>query len=188
MLGRWRQRRVETGRESQRLYGSLVVEARTLYYSRAGAVAWSLPIDSLVLIGEHTTDHGPWLADYFYVFIGGTRFNGYEAPMYANPEVLGELGPVLESTLVSGLANRTDFASRVIWPPQIADQPLLVYRPSPRGGFWGSLVDRIVPRVSSTFGLDGRRYSGHTGRRHHRTRLRPRDVRRDLHPPDGFGV
>ena len=161
MLRRWRQRRferrvrsldpAEVRHESQRLHGSLTIQGGTLYYSHAGAEVWSLPVDSLVLIGEHTTDHGPWFADYFYVFVGGVPLCRYEAPMYANPEILRDLSSMLASTLVPGLANRTDFASRVIWPPQLAEQPLFEYQPSPRGGLWGLVADRVAPLIASTW-------------------------------------
>src|SRR5258705_1180436 len=123
MLRSWRQRRFEkrlrtldpneVRGESQRLHGSLTIQGGTLYFARAGAEIWSLSIASLLLIGEHTTDHGPWLADYFYVFVAGVPPCHYEAPMYANPEILRDLGSILGSTLVPGLNNRTDFASRV---------------------------------------------------------------------------
>jgi hypothetical protein len=71
--------------------------------------------------------------------------------MYANPEILRDLGSMLGSTLVPGLNNRTDFASRVIWPPQLAEQPLFEYRPSPRGGLWGLVADRVSPLIASTW-------------------------------------
>ena len=168
MLRSWRQRRFEkklgsldpaaVRRESERLHGSLAIQGGTLYYSHSGAEVWSLPVGSLVLIGEHTTDRGPWFPDYSYVFIGGLPPRDYEAPMYANPEILRDLGSVLGATLVPGLADRTDFASRVIWPPQLAEQPLLQYCRRPRGGIWGLVADRVAPLIASSWSPSVRAY------------------------------
>jgi hypothetical protein len=167
MLGSWRKKRFEQSlrqmdptevrRESERLHGSLSIQGATLYYSYAGAEVWSLPVDSLILVGERTTDHGPFQPDYFYVFLGGVPVSHYEAPMYANPGLLEDLGRLLGAELVPGLNNRTDFASRVIWPEVLADKPLLEFKPAPRGGLLGRIVDRFVPLVASEWSLDVRR-------------------------------
>jgi len=167
MLGRWRQKRfeqrlrqmdpAEVRRESERLHGSLVVQGAMLYWSYAGSEVWSLPVDSLLLVGERTTDHGPSQPDYFYVFLGGEPVSHYEAPMYANPGLLEDLGRLLNAELVPSLNNRTDFACRIIWPDLLADRPLLEFKPAPRSGLLGRIIGRFVPLVASEWSPDVRR-------------------------------
>lgn len=120
-------------------------------YALDGVDVWSLPVASLVLVGERTTDQGPGIDDYFFVFVGGEPLITVEAPMYAGPNVLEALSPLLACDLAPALANRTDFTSRVIWPAELAGQPLHDYRPSPREGLLGRLLDRVVPRISWTY-------------------------------------
>jgi hypothetical protein len=93
----------------------LEIDGGIIRYARDGVEVWSLPVASLVLVGERTTDQGPGLDDYFFVFVGG-------APL-----------------------------SRVIWPAELAGQPLHDYRPAPRAGVLGRLLDRVVPRISWTY-------------------------------------
>jgi len=120
-------------------------------YARDGVEVWSLSVASLVLVGERTTDQGPGIDDYFFVFVGGEPLMTVEAPMYAGPDVLQALSPLLGCDLAPALANRTDFTSRVIWPAELAGQPLHDYRPMPRTGVLGRLLDRVVPRISWTY-------------------------------------
>jgi hypothetical protein len=157
MLRDWRQRRLARGlskldpskvrQESQRLHGTLAIRDGTLAYSHDGAEVWSVPVGSISLIGEYTTPGGPFCPDYFFVFVARKPLTTYEAPMYANPAILRDLGATLRSELLPGLNNRTDNASRVIWPPQLAEQPLLEYRPAPRSGFLGRVTDRFAPLI-----------------------------------------
>jgi hypothetical protein len=47
-----------------RIEGSAVV-----YASDSGGHSWSVPIDTIILIAEYTTDEGPWFDDYFVTFV-----------------------------------------------------------------------------------------------------------------------
>lgn len=128
--------------------GTLELVGETIRYARDGVEVWSLPVASVVLVGERTTDHGPGVDDYFFVFVGGDPLVTVEAPMYAGPDILLALSPLLRCDLAPALANRADFASRVIWPVELAGEPLHDYRPLPRTGVLGRLLDRVVPRIS----------------------------------------
>lgn len=70
--------------------------------------------------------------------------------MYANPGFIEEIGKSLESRIEAGLVNRTDFASRIIWPKELEGKPLFVYSTATRGnGLWNRLKDHCFPLVHS---------------------------------------
>jgi hypothetical protein len=131
-------------------FGSLIIQGATLHFVLKGAEIWSLPVDSLVLIGEHTNENGPFACDYFLVFSGGFPLVSFEAPMYAGPEVLAQLSTLLGADLQPGLVNSARFKSRVIWPQPLADQPLFEYRPVNRTGI-ARVFDRLLPLVGHDY-------------------------------------
>lgn len=93
----------------------------------AGRLIWSLHMSDVGVIGEYTTDNGPWLDDRFVVFV---RRNGtwFEAPVHAGfEEFLERLSAHLGCPVASALVNKTDFTSRVMWPPVLAGRPLLSF-------------------------------------------------------------
>jgi hypothetical protein len=117
--------------------GRLTVGVHRIYYD-CGRQSWSIPISDLLILGEYTNNHGPLSDDWFYVFITAPEREWYEASAYADgTEIfLTKLASVLHvEKLELGLANSTDWASRIIYPPNLADQELLTIKrvPSPGG-------------------------------------------------------
>jgi hypothetical protein len=92
--------------------------------------AWDVPVDQVRVIGEATTDIGPFADDYWLYF--ATRADlWYEASFYAagRDVFLKALSEQLGDKLVLGLCNSTNFASRVLWPPHLVGKPMFVYTP-----------------------------------------------------------
>ena len=132
--------------------GVLRVADGMLRYSCDGQDRWSLRVDAIRLIGEHTTDHGPFADDYFLVFVAGAPPERYSAPMYAQTTLITELSVYLGAQLELGLANRTDFASRVAWPEKMQDKALLTHEPIRRGtGPVNRVRDWLMPLVAEDF-------------------------------------
>jgi hypothetical protein len=132
--------------------GLLNLTEGILSYSIDGKEVWSLQVEDLRLIGEHTTDHGPFVDDYFLMFVAGDPARVCTAPMYAGPSLFTELSAYMGADLVCGLAHRTDFASRVVWPVEMEGRPLLSHAPVRRGrGLLNRLMDRLFPLVSEEF-------------------------------------
>ncbi len=103
----------------------LAVKDETLKYT-IGDAGWSLPLADIVCIAEYTTDAGPFADDYFLVF--GTRSDAwYEASVYCEgrDEVLTILSRYMGHPMQFGLCNSADYASRIIWPVELTDQPLI---------------------------------------------------------------
>jgi len=94
--------------------------------------SWSLPVADLRVLGEHTTDHGPWIDDWFMVFVTSSDGSWHEASVYAdgNEEFRAQLARLLKvDSLHSDLAGSTEFASRVIWPQSLHGRPMFQLTP-----------------------------------------------------------
>ncbi len=93
-------------------------------------IEWELKVSEIRVIGECTTPQGPFDDDYFLVFVTGPdRF--FRAPVSCldSEQTLNRLLKNLDGSHIQfGLANITQLASRVIWPPSLADQELFEFR------------------------------------------------------------
>jgi hypothetical protein len=145
----------QAGREMLRL------DCGELRYESRGAIVWRFQIADLRLIGEWTTDHGPWVEDYFYGFAAGHPARWYEAPMGANPEIIAQLAQKLSEPLRLGLIRSTEHKSRVIWPSMVEGRDLFSYSPAARpGGVLNRLKDSLLPMINSDLARDVREYLG----------------------------
>lgn len=90
-----------------------------------------MPIHAVLLIAEYTTDEGP-CDDYFlnfWTFENG-EFLVYSISFYVDGrDVTFEgLAQKLRAELQFGLTGSTGWASRVMWPPELADHPYYTFR------------------------------------------------------------
>lgn len=105
----------------------------------SGSTRWTLPIETLVLISEYTTNEGPSIDDYFLVFVTVEEGQFYfsTCSFYADgrDEVVSTLGERLGSPIELGLANSTDWKSRVLWPPELAGKEYFTFKEVPAETF-----------------------------------------------------
>jgi hypothetical protein len=105
-----------------------------------------LDLADLRLVGEWTDGSGP-ADDWFYVFAGDDPSRLFEAPVYAGVDLVAALSRELGEALEVGLAHSTEWASRVIWPAELAGRPLFHESVEPRAAGWfSSILDRLAPR------------------------------------------
>ncbi len=108
--------------------GTLRFDGRLITYESRHLGSFSLPMADVAVIGEYTTQDGPFFDDWFLVFV---RRDGewFEASMYGEgpEEVRDGLSKSLRAEIHLGLAASTDFASRVLWPPGLLGQPLFEF-------------------------------------------------------------
>jgi len=85
---------------------------------------WRIGINNIVLIAEYTTDEGPWLDDHFLVFVSAAdnSLNIAAASFYSDgrDDTLKVLALHLGSAIELSLLGSTTWASRVVWPPELA--------------------------------------------------------------------
>lgn len=117
--------------------------------SDSGHPGWAIRIGDIVLMAEYTTDQGP-ADDYFLVFV--TREDG---ELFYSSVTLSATGinPVLEElekhfgcSLELKLASVTKWASRVLWPPQLAGSEYLEAEEVPQPEGWR---ERLLRKVRS---------------------------------------
>jgi hypothetical protein len=133
----------------------LEIDGIHLRYLRGPEQLWKLAIDELLLVAEYSTDQGPLLEDYFFVFAVGRPPAFFEAPVGANPRIMTALSDRLGHSLSSGLANSTQWKSRVIWPPQLEGRELFIRTAQPRSaGVLNELKDKLLPRFRAELASD----------------------------------
>jgi hypothetical protein len=109
---------------------------------------WEFPLSTIKLVGEYTTDEGPFYCDYFYVLVAGNPLRMYRLPLDGNKPVgffafMSGLKSSLPGRFEQRLIGSTDFADHVMWPPQLVGETLLDSFFVPRQGMLGRLWDRV---------------------------------------------
>ena len=92
-----------------------------------GEIVWDIPIDTLILIAEYTTNEGPMRDDYFLVFWGFEQGQLFEmkCSFYAVNAIdtMGALLTKLNAGTSLGLASSIEWDSRTLWPLTLAEKP-----------------------------------------------------------------
>jgi hypothetical protein len=129
------------------------LEGDSINYQIGGTLCWTLPIGDLEVLGEYTDPNGPYVDDYFFVFVVRPKHLWNESSFYATgrDEFLQELGKVLGSEPTCGLVSSTDYRSRVMWPPEIAGIQLFDFVPVESKGIWERLKRKLMPEYEFVF-------------------------------------
>ena len=98
----------------------------TIHYWSSIDPEWSLPVEQVKVIGEFTNDNGPFVDDWFLIFVTGLDPLWQQASCYAdgNRRFLKDLSATLGSELQPALYASANFASRIIWPAELSGKPL----------------------------------------------------------------
>jgi hypothetical protein len=95
-------------------------------------LAWRIPIAAILLIGEYTNDEGPQRDDYFIDFWSFEEDTFYHSKVtfYAAGRDVAflALAKHLKADLNFGLIGSTEWASRIMWPPELAGRPYFTFR------------------------------------------------------------
>ena len=107
--------------------GTISLRGDMIRYEIASG-GWELPIGGVRVIGEATTDHGPFADDYWLCFATSPN-EWYQASFYAEgrEEFVKALSARLGAQLKLHLVASTNFASRVLWPSPLKDKPMFLY-------------------------------------------------------------
>ena len=120
--------------------GQILLDGDVIRYRSTVYGDWDLPVSEVRIIGEATNQNGPFADDYFFCFATGPGM-WCEASFYAEgcEEFLRSLGAKLGAPLEIGLCHSTDFASRVLWPPSLAGQPMFRFNDVRPKGLLGKI-------------------------------------------------
>lgn len=129
--------------------GQIELASDVIRYTSANDSIWTIRVQDLRIFGEATNQDGPFADHYFFCFATGPEA-WYEASFYAagRDRFLTALGARLGVTFRLGLTSSTDFASRVLWPLELAGQPMFKYEDEPSKTMLGRLLGLKQSRQS----------------------------------------
>lgn len=128
--------------------GELQYTNDTISY-RAEHSTWSLPVSSIHLLAEYTDSNGPYIDDYFFVFMTAPEDGWHEASFYAKgrDELLSALSAKLGTSIECGLCNSTEYKTRILWPEHLKGQPLMDIIPPPKQNWWHKLTNSGARKI-----------------------------------------
>lgn len=127
--------------------GHILLDDDVIRYRSTVYGVWDLPVSGVRIVGEATNQSGPFADDYFFCFATGPSM-WREASFYAEgrDRFLRALGKKLGTPLEAGLCKSADFASRVLWPPSLAGDPLFRFDDIRPKGLLGKLFGSLRNR------------------------------------------
>ena len=102
--------------DAEKEYGKIELIDETIIRSKNGNSLWSIPLEEIIVIGEFTTENGPYLDDWFLTLITAKTWCEIPIGTEGIDIFLNELGEKLKSELALQLINSTDWKTRIIWP------------------------------------------------------------------------
>lgn len=129
------------------------IEGDSLVYAEQCSELWRTPLSALAVIGEYTTANGPYIDDYFLVFITAPEGNCFHGSFYAEGRdtLLASLTERLGSPVECGLCNCTELTSRCMWPPTLTGTPVFQFTRGPSGGGWARVRRLLSPEFAFDF-------------------------------------
>jgi hypothetical protein len=106
----------------------------------------SVPFESILLVGEFTTEDGPYAEDHL-LSVWSSDGRVFEIPIWSPgvKQLLEMLSAKTKAAIETSLATSSSFASRVLYPPEKSGQELFVFR-STRKGLGGLLYPNVMER------------------------------------------
>jgi hypothetical protein len=99
---------------------------------------WTLAMKDIVLMAEYTTNEGPFVDDYFLVFVTVENEKLYfaSASFYSDgrDEVIQQLARNWATNIELGLVRKTDWNSRVVWPSEMVGREYFEFKEVPPQG------------------------------------------------------
>jgi hypothetical protein len=110
----------------------LAVHGQFIFCFINDQLTWRTTISSILLIAEYTTNKGPYVGDYFVEFWSledGSLLNA-RTSLYAagRDDTFARIAAELKADLTFGLMGSTEWASRIMWPPELAGHPYFDFR------------------------------------------------------------
>src|SRR5258707_4832025 len=107
---------------------------------------WSVPIADVRLIGEYTNSDGPYVDDYFIVFLTAPENGWHEASFYAKgrDETLAALSKRIGAPLECELCDSTHYKTRIMWPVHLKDQELMEVLLPKKQSLWQKITGLVA--------------------------------------------
>lgn len=114
--------------------GALEIVGERIRYQSEDYGSWELPLAEIKVVGEYTSDNGPYIDDWFLVLVTGDD-QWVEASNYCGGQEEAREALVRRfgmESLWGKLWGSTEFASRVLAPSHLAGQPLFEFQEVPQ--------------------------------------------------------
>ena len=125
-------------------------------------LTWRTPLASILLIAEYTTNEGPYVDDYFVEFwsLEDGALLKASTSFYAagTDDAFASIAAKLKTDFTFGLTGSTEWASRVMWPLELAGHPYFEFR-NIESGQIGAKNFQPVPWAGSRILLSRQRFS-----------------------------
>ena len=99
-----------------------------------------IAVDEIKLIGEYTNAGGPFIDDWFIVFM--TSATNWQQISHYTPgmlEMLQGLGQLLDTKIVGSLSWSTSWRTNIIWPPSVTEVEMWDVHTMPPETLWQKL-------------------------------------------------
>lgn len=105
-----------------------------------------VPISSIILLGEFTTEDGPYADDHLLAFwLDDGRTIELPVNTPGAPQIIDKVAHTSGGTSRVELTLNTSFASRVLYPPKYAGENLFDFKKG-RSGLAGLLFNNVIER------------------------------------------
>lgn len=112
-------------KEQEKISGRTYIKDEEIIWDSDQGIISQIPIKSIKIIGEYTTNVGPVQDDWFYVFILDAKdFRQISAYATGTEEMLNEVGQKINSDVHGQLAASTDWKTNILWPTTLRGQEL----------------------------------------------------------------
>lgn len=116
--------------------GTIHLDGDVIRYRSSTYGDWDLLVSDIRIVAEATNQNGPYTDDYFFCFATGPGM-WLEASFYAagRDKFIADLSAKLSCRLELSLQFSTDFASKILWPPNLIGKPMFKFTDVP-GKTW----------------------------------------------------
>jgi len=136
------------------------LEGDLLVYREQGTELWRTRLAAVAVIGEYTTANGPYIDDYFLVFVTTPERHHFHGSFYAvgRDALLASLTKRLGSSIECRLCNSTQLTSRCMWPTSLVGSSLFRFTRGPVGGGWARVRRLVSPEFAFDFTMEVESY------------------------------
>ena len=129
--------------------GAIYFDDSAIIHRRPSGDTLSVSISDVAVVGEFTTPDGPGVDWYLVLVLRGSD-HWHQFSMYAEgtETLCDKFSKFWNSRVQVGLANRTDLASRIMWPPELVGRPLFVFAPFREGNVLRRVISSILGETS----------------------------------------
>jgi hypothetical protein len=130
--------------EAAKQSGYSFIKDGWIYWNQGNSNLLTLEIDKIKVIGEYSTEGGPFVDDWFIVFVMSIdEVNQISAHAEGLEKVLKELSESKGTGVVGSLFYSTQWKTNVIWPKELEGQELFELVNLPPKNRWERLKIRI---------------------------------------------